>query len=161
AGPDRDAPAAPAPSAHSLREIVAGARGTSEEIALLEAAYNEIERTVQGDAWRQKKEIDLSLTALPEFWRSPDRFEILTKAEYRDRVEAGLETASSMMRRLRHNRTPKFVERLAQQLFLLKTAIDALDADLPWEAFVHIDAGESGQELASMLRRMYAAWARR
>jgi len=150
----------PPVSAHSLREIVAGARGSSEEIELLEAAYAEIERTVHGDAWRQKKEIDLSMTALPEFWQSTDRFAILTKAEYRDRVEAGVETATSMMQRLRQ-KTPRLVERLAQQLFLLKTAIDALDADLPWEAFVHIDAGENGRELAAMMRKMYAAWARR
>lgn len=151
----------PATPAHSLREIVAGPRGTSEEVALLESAYAAVERNVNSDAWRQKKEIALSMTALPEFWRSPDRFEILTNAEYRDRVEAGLETATSMMHRLRQHKTAKLAERVAQQLFLLTNAIESLETNLAWEAFVHIDAGENGTELASMMRRMYSSWARR
>jgi ATP-dependent Clp protease ATP-binding subunit ClpC len=153
--------AVPAQATHTLRELVASARGTAEEVAVLETAYADIERTVQSETWRQKKEIDLSMTALPEFWRSPDRFEILTKAEYRDRVETGFETARSMMQRVRHHKTPKLVERVAQQLFLLRNAIDSLEANLAWEAFIHIDAGESGGELAAMLRRMYGAWAKR
>lgn len=163
AGPDADAPpaaAAPMP-AHSLREMIAGARGTAEEIALLESAYADVERVVNGESWRHAKEIDLSMTALPEFWRSADRFAILTKAEYRDRVEAGLETAASMLHRLRQKPGSAVIEKLAQQLFLLRTAIESLEAGVAWEAFLHIEAGESGQELASMMRRMYAAWARR
>jgi ATP-dependent Clp protease ATP-binding subunit ClpC len=148
-------------SGYSLQELVLDCRGSAEEIAFIESVYDELQCVVNSDIWRQKKEINLSMTALPEFWQSNDRYKILSDVEYRDRIEAGLETAGSLLARLkRQTTTPGLVERLAQQLFLLQTAVNSMEEAIAWECFLQLDGGESGSNLASMLHGMYVGWAR-
>ena len=39
--------------------------------------YEALRAVIRGDEWRERKSIALSMTSLPEFWSSPERFEIL------------------------------------------------------------------------------------
>jgi hypothetical protein len=69
-------------------------------------SHHEHLSTVVGAAdWQKSKQASLSLISSPEFWNSDDRFSILGKVEYMDRIEAGFERAGSLLKRLSGGRT--------------------------------------------------------
>ena len=104
-----------------------------------------------------------------DFWSSPARFTVLGLAEYMDRVEAGLDTAGSLLGRLRgrRERVPEdLVGRLAQQLYLLDAACRVLAEGEPRDAFLEVRActeagadAETSARFARQVAGMYRRWA--
>ncbi len=177
---DPDAPAAEAPVAReprasgpSLLAIAREPRGDAAEVAVLEERFEQLASRLDGAAWREKKELALAMTSLPDFWSSPERFAILGQAEYLDRIDSGFKTARSLLDRLRGGRgrdrvPPPLAARLAEQLDLLEGAAAAVTAGRSWEAFLLVEpgagareAGATAEAFAAEIAGMYRAWARR
>ena len=157
-----------------LEDIVLDGEGTRAEVDALAAEYEHLRGVVEADAWRERKAGALAAMAAPGFWDSPDRFATLGLAEAMDRIEAGLESAGSLLHRLtggsraERTRFPReLVRRLAQQLYLVGEACEALAENRPRDAFVMVRASRSGEDAAlsdAFARRigdMYRAWAKR
>lgn len=149
----------------TLPAVALDPRGTPEDLGLLRAAYDRLAGVVAAPGWTDAKEEALARMGEPAFWEDPGRFALLGAAEYRDRIEAGLETADSLLGRLMGatpaGGPPRLVGRLALRLFLLDEALLALDADEPRDAFLRVEAGEEGPEAARAVVAMYRAWGRR
>jgi ATP-dependent Clp protease ATP-binding subunit ClpC len=149
----------------TLEGLILDARGKPAELMFLEGEYRKLTNKIQAPEWARSKSVGLSMMSLPEFWNSPERFSILNQVEYRDRVEVAVETAESLFRRAR-TATREVLVRLAQQLFLIRAAVVALERNEPWEAFVLIEGsmdtrGHDGNEFVMTLRDMYRGWAER
>jgi ATP-dependent Clp protease ATP-binding subunit ClpC len=88
-----------------------------------------------------------------------------------DRIEAGLDTAGSLLARLRGDRKrlpPDVVTRLAERLYLLDAACRGLAAGEPRDAFLLVTSGREpgtdrarSDDFARTLTRMYRRWAER
>lgn len=155
-----------------LRQLVLDARGTVDEVECLEDRYDDLAEHVESTAWQQRKSEALHQLRAPGFWESPDRFTVLGLVEYMDRIEVGLETAQSLLRRLgsgngARRRYPRdMIQRLAEQLHLLDAACKALAEARPRDAYLLVrgsrDSGTDRAEadaFAARVARMYTAWA--
>src|SRR5207248_3279489 len=100
----------------------------------------------------------------------PERFGVLARIEYVDRVQAAFRTAEKLAARLSrlqrngHGSAREVVALLAERLYLLDRACAGGDASRPADAFVRIRAAgvdRAGDEFAAQLQEMYEAWARR
>ncbi len=121
--------------------------------------------------WRERKEAALGEMQSADFWSAPERFSVLGAVEYMDRIEAGLDTAGSLLARLRGNRKrlpPDLVARLAEQLYLLDAACRGMAEGQPRDAFLLVTAGREpgadrarSDDFARTLGRMYRRWAER
>src|SRR5262249_18996457 len=89
------APAAPSPAAHvaDLRVIAWDAHGTASEMAELRSRLERFGGRIDGVEWSGTKARWLSMPASEGFWQRSDRFEVLGRAEYMDRIEAGARSA--------------------------------------------------------------------
>ncbi|HEY0005078.1 MAG TPA: AAA family ATPase [Pyrinomonadaceae bacterium] len=159
----------------NLKEIVLDATGTPDEIEFLKAEYERLAEHIEDADWKERKAQALSQTTQSGFWEQTERFSVLGLIEYMDRIEAGLETARSLLQRLRNigsqTRDRKYLPRelmgrLAQQLYLIDAAYVGLDAGHPQDAFLLIqtesDAAserEQADEFARRLAAMYRGWA--
>lgn len=158
-----------------IQQIVLDARGTAFEVELLEETYRGLAQRVGAPAWQARKQELLKRTRAPEFWEASTRFAVLGLAEYMDRLEVGIETAGSLLSRLRRARQAQerrrfpvaLVQRLAQQLYLIDSASVALDKGQPRDAFLGVMSGPEGaavdaaaDEFALRLGRMYKLWAK-
>jgi ATP-dependent Clp protease ATP-binding subunit ClpC len=161
-----------------LEAVAMDARGTGAEVSLLQSKYDELRAQVDSGEWQQRKQDALLQTARPGFWDSPERFSVLGMAEYMDRIEAGLDTAGSLLARLTGGRgrgaderrayLPDLVERVAQQLYLVDAACRGMGAGAARDAFLLVSAvRETGTDAAAAdrfarrLARMYRRWAER
>jgi ATP-dependent Clp protease ATP-binding subunit ClpC len=154
-----------------LRRIVLEPLGTGEEVERLQAVHARLRKVVDGEAWQTSKRTGLEMTSAPGFWDSPERFTILGDVEYIDRIERTLQQSGSLLERLAGPRgerlryAPGLVQRVAQQLFLLDAACNAVEAGLPRDAFLLLEgprgrAGDDpGDAFARRLGGMYRAWA--
>ena len=156
-------------SALSLERVVA-APGGPGETAFLESELERIRAVVEGDGWLGRKERDLEEMQSPEFWDSPDRFAVLARIEYVDRVQAAFRTAEKLTARLARasgngrGGARELVELLAERLFLLDRACTGADASEPADAYLEVRAGavdRTEEDVARQLREMYEAWGRR
>jgi ATP-dependent Clp protease ATP-binding subunit ClpC len=130
---------------------------------------------VRGAAWRAAQHGELELTGLDSFWSSPERFAILDRIEYRDRIEHALQSTESLLGRLRgdgavRRRGPvPQLERLSDRLRLLETACADAEQQRPHDAFVLVeatsDAGrrppQKARAFAHQLAGMYIPWSER
>ncbi len=158
-----------------LSTIALDARGARPEVEFLEENYRRLRALADADEWRERKDEALLRTSAPDFWDSPERFSVLGLAEYMDRIEAGLDTAGSLLARLtsgaqrtsdRKTFLPELVCRVAQQLYLLDAACRNFDEGGPRDAYLSVQAvRETGTDIAesnAFARRvaeMYAGWA--
>ena len=112
----------------------------------------------------------LAALAEPTFWEAPGRFAVLAKVEYLDRLESATETAGRLTARFersarsggRTNAT--LVQLLAGRLHVLDSALAGLAAEDPFELFLEVSAGGTGDPSASFVKTiadMYLAWAER
>ncbi|MDQ3806340.1 MAG: AAA family ATPase, partial [Acidobacteriota bacterium] len=155
----------------SLERIALDPRGTREEVRYLQGRFAEVAERAEAEEWRRRKSEALDETQQPGFWTSPARFAVLGLAEYMDRVEAGLDTAGSLLARLRGDRErypADLVGRLAEQLYLLDAACRALAAGQARDAFLSVAAqcdpgtdAEVCNRFAARLGSMYKTWARK
>ncbi|MDQ6829719.1 MAG: AAA family ATPase [Gemmatimonadota bacterium] len=160
----------PAPlTAPRLEDLILDARGTADDVRFLTSEYDSIAARVRSDDWQRRKSDALDAMRAPTFWNSPTRFATLGDAEYMDRIETGLDTAGSLLRRLGNQRrhVPRdLVERLAQQLYLLAEACEALEEGAPRDAFLSVRASRDqgtdaavSDAFAAQLGEMYRQWA--
>jgi ATP-dependent Clp protease ATP-binding subunit ClpC len=155
---------------HRLERLVLDPRGGPDENAFLQTELSRLRAIVEGEAWRGCKERDLGVMQSAGFWEAPDRFAVLGRIEYVDRVHAAFRTAEKLANRLArlgqngHGSPRELVELLAARLYLLDRACTGIDASAPADAFVHIEASladSAEAEFATRLRDMYEAWGRR
>jgi ATP-dependent Clp protease ATP-binding subunit ClpC len=154
-----------------LESITFDPKGTPEELRFLQEQYDEVASRVDADGWRERKEGALREMQSADFWSTPARFSVLGAVEYMDRIEAGLDTAGSLLARLRGNRKrlpPDLVARLAEQLYLLDSACRSMAEGQPRDAFLLVTAGREpgtdrarSDDFARTLARMYRRWAER
>jgi ATP-dependent Clp protease ATP-binding subunit ClpC len=176
------APAPDAPGAETsadegelrLEAIVLDARGTLAEVQFLRDIFDSLADRVEADEWQARKNGALLETSAPGFWNSPERFGVLGLAEYMDRIETGLDTAGSLLKRLggspkTHDRQrfpADLVARLAHQLYLIDAACRGLAAGHPRDLFLQVrascDAGADNavcNDFARRIATMYRRWA--
>ncbi len=177
---DPDAPsqhsAAPRPEAahsHDLRTIAWDAHGTESEMRELRSSLEGFTARLEESAWRDAKASWLAMPSTEGFWQRNDRFEVLGRAEYMDRIESGSRSARSLLARLdgdgaaqREVWPRNMVSRLAQQMLLLEAAADEAMTTGPRDAFVYVQAGPDGpdrageDDFARRIAAMYESWAR-
>ena len=149
----------------TLAAVALDPRGTPEDLGLLRAVHARLAAALDAPGWAAAKTDALARMGDPAFWSDPERFALLGEAELRDRVEAALAGAASVLDRLagadRARVAPRPVGRLAQQLVVIQEALGGLAAGEPADAFVRVEAGEGSPEAARRLGGMYRAWARR
>jgi ATP-dependent Clp protease ATP-binding subunit ClpC len=153
--PDAPEPAAPAPPEATLRTL---AREGRPGLALLEDAFDSVSARVGDTGWQDQKAALLARTGEPGFWDDDGRAAVLGGVELRDRIEAGLRSAGSLMARLRGAKRPPaaLVRRAAQRLLLLDEALDALAAGEPADARLKV---EGDPEFGPRITAMYRTWA--
>jgi ATP-dependent Clp protease ATP-binding subunit ClpC len=156
----------------SLTSIMLDPGGTPAEIACLTHHYELLRNSINAAEWEHNKRAALELMSQPSFWSSQERFAVMGELEFLDRIEAGLDTAGSLLEKLtrpsahRQNVPRHLNERLAQQLYLLTTAHDSIRENLPRDAFLQLEAaresfvaGHANHDFARRLSSMYRAWA--
>lgn len=157
----------------ALRTIALHPAGDPREVATIRSHLERLLAAADDEPWQQAKRDDLARMSTPEFWDSPERFSVLGRVEYADRIEAGLERAESLLRRIggteerTRSRFPrKVVARLAQQVYLLDAAWQDVVGSRPREAFVLVesargtgDAVQGSAKFARTLGTMYRRWA--
>jgi ATP-dependent Clp protease ATP-binding subunit ClpC len=147
----------------SLRSIALSPRGSAEELNLVRDCYRALNGRMQEETWRSRKEDSLAKTNSLAFWESPGRYRVLGDVEFMDRVESGMQTAGSLLRRIdgngaqRMSYSAQLMRRLAQQLYLVGMACDGFDRDEPRDAFVLIEAGKAGKVKSDEAERMFGA----
>jgi ATP-dependent Clp protease ATP-binding subunit ClpC len=153
-----------------LAQLVVGPHAGADELDFLQAETARIRSVVEGKDWAGCKARDLELIRGEGFWNASDRFAVLARIEYVDRVQAAFRTAEKLATRLarpgRNGRgsAKELVELLAERLYLLDRACNGRDASAPADAFVHLEtslADPAAAEFALRLRDMYEAWGRR
>jgi ATP-dependent Clp protease ATP-binding subunit ClpC len=165
-----DPSALPQPASLRLEHLVLSASGGPEESEFLRTETERLRAIVDGDGWRGRKERDLEAMRSKAFWESSERFAVLGRIEYVDRVEAALRTAEKLSTRLArtrrdgHGSARDLVKLLAQRLYLLDRACTSTDASGPADAIVEVRAptvDRPEEDCALRLRDMYQAWGRR
>ncbi len=148
-------PAGVAPAETTLRTL---AREGGQGLDLLERAYEDVSARVEAEEFQDAKAELLARLGEPGFWDDEGRFPVLVGIELRDRIEAGLRSAASLMNRARNARHPPaaLVRRAAQRLLLLDQALDALAAGEPADARLRV---EGDPEFAPRVAAMYRGWA--
>ncbi len=159
--------------APSLRALIRGADGMPNGLAFLEFEYRRLLDLIEAEAWQARKRAALESMSAPGFWNSEDRFTVLGRAEYMDRIEAGLKRAGALLARLarpdaaRASRPPRdLLQRLAHQLYLLDAAHAGFEAGKGRDAFVLVEASRDSQTppedhdaFAGEIGSMYRQWA--
>jgi ATP-dependent Clp protease ATP-binding subunit ClpC len=170
--PEPEPAEAPAPQSSRLEELVLEPVGGAGEIEFLRAETDRLRAVIEGTGWLGLKERDLEALRDEAFWESPERFAVLARIEYVDRVQAAFRTAEKLLARLqRQTRNGRrsardVVELLAERLYLLDRACASTTAADPADAYLEIRGSavgvdEAEVEFALQLRGMYEAWARR
>lgn len=164
--------AEPAPAAPglTLRRLAREGTPSPAALAFLEAQYRALEDRLEAPDWKAGKEQAFAAMCAPGFWSDPERFAILGLAEYRDRIEAGLRRAGTLLGRLgaSRGRLPgDLVQRLAHNLYLLEAACDGLATGLGGEAFLLVEACRDSQTapgehdaFAREIGGMYVRWSK-
>ncbi|MET0646913.1 MAG: AAA family ATPase [Pyrinomonadaceae bacterium] len=154
-----------------LESIALDPKGVPEELRFLQEQYDAVASRVDADGWRARKEGALREMQSSDFWSAPARFSVLGSIEYMDRIEAGLDTAGSLLARLRGNRKrlpSDLVARLAEQLYLVDSACRGMAEGDARDAFLLVTASREpgadrarSDDFARTLARMYRRWAER
>lgn len=152
----------------TLKQIILEPQGTEAEMAYLNNRYQQLQAAIQNETWQALKDGYFDAMAAAGFWESPNRFKILSAAEYMDRIESGLSTAESLVNRTSRSAVPLTLRtRVAQQLYLLNEAYENLNTKSPKDAFLKITSGpgsdsemQAMNEFAHKLKNMYVSWAR-
>jgi ATP-dependent Clp protease ATP-binding subunit ClpC len=155
------------PADSNLEDLILDAHGSAADVECLHRQHAALTAIVTTANWNERKSIALSMTSLPEFWSSGERFEILGEAEMHDRIEKALAGAGSMLERIRAGGPARLVQHVARQLWLIRIAIDDIAGRRPAEAVLGIEArpemtspGEANA-WAMRLTGMYRQWATR
>lgn len=159
-GADSDEPA-------ELRDLVGITAVPIDAQQRLLGALDALRGEVQGASWTQAGESDFAAMTANDFWQSPGRHDVLDRIERRDRIQAALAAAGRLADRLAADGgNAAFVSHLAQLLWLLGLAVDAVRDQRPQDAVLAVSVGEgmSPRELAETrpwwqrVAHMYQSW---
>ena len=166
--PERDADTETAASL-DLRALALRGRGGTVAARFL---LDELARTrsaIEQDLL-PRKQTALDAMSEPGFWEDDDRYAILAQAEYLDRLDAALQTAAKIGRRLERGTNGRgageLEQLLALRLHVLQAAVAGIGEDEPFELFLRVhpastDVSEAGARWAAQVAAMYEAWAER
>jgi ATP-dependent Clp protease ATP-binding subunit ClpC len=150
-----------------LRSLTLAPRSDPAAAAYLLDELRRIESSADAVVRRRKEEA-LEALSRPDFWERPDRFDILGEAEYLDRFEAALRTATKLAGRVEQRdggRSGELVGVLASRLYVLDSALAGIAEGAPLELFLRIrpagDASDETPGFAASLAAMYVAWGER
>jgi len=157
-----------------LHAIALDPHGTPAEIAFLRDRYERLNGLIQGDRWQEDKAAALAMIGRPDFWDSPERYQILGRTEYQDRIDWVARRLGSLLDRLNGQGRPtrehypkRLVGSVAHNLYLLETAYTDVEQGYPFEAFLLVEPETGGQArpsqadaFAAELGGMYLAWAK-
>ncbi len=157
----------------SLAAIALNARGTPIELESLTQHWRQLRQYLDSPTWKDAKSLALSMTALPDFWSSNERYAVLGEVEYRERVESGVAAASRLLPKIappgagpKEHYPRKLISQAAGRLHLLELACRSLETRSPWEAFVLVQskqgpgAESGGDAWVDRLGGMYRQWGR-
>ncbi|MCP4137015.1 MAG: AAA domain-containing protein [bacterium] len=174
-GTEPDSESAGKTEGSRLKSLVLEARGTRDDLELLQASYTDLKSRITSEIWQTRKEQSLETTSSPGFWESPNRYSVLGEVEYMDRIESGLNTAGALLARVqgstaetRTSFSPELLSRLARHIYLLNEAYASLEENIPKDAFLHIAVKPKTQKdalpaktFARQLSSMYLEWAKK
>ena len=162
-------------AATCLAAIALHPAGTAEEFARLQGHLERLREHLRSPAWTGAKSLALSMSSLPGFWNSPERFAVLGEVECRERVETGLDTAGQLVAKIaglgrnperRHPR--KLVGQAAERLHLLDLACRSIAGRSAWDAVVQVESkrepmsdDDGADILVERLGGMYRQWGQR
>jgi ATP-dependent Clp protease ATP-binding subunit ClpC len=160
-----------------LASVALDGAGTREEVAFLAVRHREMLAMTETQSWSDHKRAGFASMSNPAFWSTRERWAILDDFEYRERIETGIAAAGSLLQRLtgsdptsRHRYTPRIVQRVAEQLFVIEEALTGLNAGEPHDAWIMISAARDASaessapdvdRFALRLVGMYRKWAER
>ncbi len=153
-----------------LRDLVFAPHSSPGASARLRARLSTLDATVTSPDWQAARANDYARMGEAEFWNDNGRFEVLDRIERRDRIESALATAHRLSQRIGdEGGDSDFVGRLAQLLWLLGLAIDALLQGRPQDALLEIAVSDPDPQRDhaetrlwwQQLLGMYLDWARR
>ncbi len=154
----------------SLPPLVLAAAGREDERQFLQQQLAGLSARLDCEPWIERKQQWLRQMSSAGFWGSDERFEVLAHIELADRIEGSARGALSLSGRLSSRATAKsgaprtLLCALAQQLYLIKAALEDLDAGTASDVFLAVEpvAGEPSTEHTSVwplrLAKMYENW---
>lgn len=154
-----------------LKPMILDPAGIPAEVGRLEKMLEALKVEIESEAWQNRKSGALAMTSSAQFWESEGRFEVLGDVEYLDRFERALDTAASLLLRLkgepgedRPSYSKVLIQRLAHRLYLLEKAKEGEDGGVPRDAFICIEPSleedrDGALRFASQISQMYLAWA--
>ena len=153
----------------SLKTILLDPKNSRQQLDYIKKFHKELEEKIESSSWEDLKSHLISHISSKDFWDSADRYEILSNAEYMDRIEAGLQTAKSLMNRISNtSQSAGVFARLVQQLYLLNEAYECFNSQCPKDVFLKIETNPNTEAVsdaltfyAKQLREMYLAWAKK
>jgi ATP-dependent Clp protease ATP-binding subunit ClpC len=156
----------------ALGPLILSARGSEAERSFLAERLAMLETRMGSEEWLAAKATELARMNRAAFWTDPERFATLSRIELTDRIEAGLTTARSIMRRLQtradqRNALPaSLLSNLAQQLYLLECALRDLEEHRASDIFLSIEPvadtnARSDPAWPLILAGMYREWGRK
>jgi len=162
-------------AATSLAVIALNPKGTPAELDDLDRHWQQLRQYLDSPEWKDAKTLSLSMTGLPDFWSSTERYAVLGEVEYRERIESGVEAAGRLLPKIalpgsgpKEHYPRKLIGQAAGRIHLLELACRSLEARSPWEAFILIE-GKQGPGAESKivdkwvdrLGGMYRQWGQR
>jgi len=157
-----------------LGPLILSARGNLDERRFLAGRLASLEERMASQDWLTTKATQLAHLHRADFWTDPERYATLSRIELMDRIEAGVDAARSIMRRLetraehRNTLPASLLSNLAQQVYLLERALYDLDAQCSSDVFLSIEpvAGDTGGTRGDpawplILAGMYREWGRK
>ena len=174
---DPDGAPVPAKVAHgpiepqSLRALAREALGTDDELESLRRELQELQQHLAEPHWAKQKAEAYAAMGGADFWTSPQRHEVLGRAELMSRIEESVANAGERLAELSGKAGEPAAEplrALASKAFLLQLAVDAFERGEAQEAYlgvapVHDPHGDEAATVAFAreLVGMYRAWAKR
>lgn len=140
-----------------LRDLIRDPGLYPDAVGRLQSELDALNDVVASQMWRAAKEQDYATMSEADFWQSPARQIVLDRIERRDRIENALQGAGSMLSRAaRAGGDHGYIARIAQTLWLLGFASEALLLQEPQDALLMICATEA--ELARDATAAHAWW---
>ena len=155
----------------SIAKVALSAQGILAEKQVLLQCFENINKKKEQGEWEIQKANLLDEMNEPDFWSQDDRYEVLNEIEFRDRFDAGLETASSLLERLedptgktRLQFPEDIIQRIAERLWILEHALDSFQQHQAQDAFLKLwieadERNELSDWFAEKLEGMYKKWA--
>lgn len=154
----------------SLTAIALEPHGLAAELETIDRSLSELEERIESESWKRKRQAELEMTSLEDFWQDEDRFVVLDQFQARERIERVVRSSRSLLHRLRRPdremapRRP--VRQLARRLILLRAAVEDLEEGRPGEVLILVHDRSHGHDTAmaqthvTELAGMYRSWAK-